>query len=279
MLEPEEIDEQQQLLVTYRRTLAVYLQQQAEIGRAYSPPALINGINETRDNIRRIKSLLGTSGITVAEDPDDDEAPPPPRLRILSAQGGELPRWLVPAVVGTLVVVLAIGVGWWFARPLGNTSGQPEAPLGLAELPTAEEDASLGLAEPPTAEEETPTPQQAALGGQELPAVEEDVAALEQRLLVANIELSGDQVDEVRAFLNNPDTGYKLLAEHALEVLGDQKFRQTIYLDELDTKYTELVGEAHYADFDAEHLKEAMVAAWNNHYPDQLMDSFDQIVE
>jgi hypothetical protein len=278
MLEPEEIDEQQQLLATYRRTLAVYLQQQAEIGRAYSPPALINGINETRDNIRRIKSLLGTSGITVAEDPDDDEAPPP-RSRIFSAQGGELPRWLVPAVVGTLVVVLAIGVGWWFARPLGNTSEQLDSPLGLAELPTAEEDASLGLAELPTTEAETPTPQEAALGGQELPAAEEDVAALEQRLAAVNIELSGDQVHEVRAFLNDPDTGYRLLAEHALEVLGDQKFRQTIYLDELDTKYTELVGEAHYADFDAEHLKEAMVAAWNNHYPDQLMDSFDQIVE
>src|SRR5206468_8959740 len=47
---------------------------------------------------------------------------------------------------------------------------------------------------------------------------------------------------EVREYINNPDTGYKLLAEHALQVVGDQKFRDTLYLDELDTRYTDLVG-------------------------------------
>ena len=37
--------------------------------------------------------------------------------------------------------------------------------------------------------------------------------------------------------------------------------------------------EASYADFDQDRLKEAMVNTWNQHYTDQAVDSFDQIVE
>jgi hypothetical protein len=84
---------------------------------------------------------------------------------------------------------------------------------------------------------------------------------------------------EVREYINNPDTGYKLLAEHALQVVGDQKFRDTLYLDELDTRYTDLVGQEHYAEFDEERLKAAIVRAWNEHYPDKQVQSFDELVE
>jgi hypothetical protein len=41
MLPADEIAEQEQLLATHRHTLMIYLEQQAEIGRAYSPPSLI----------------------------------------------------------------------------------------------------------------------------------------------------------------------------------------------------------------------------------------------
>jgi hypothetical protein len=74
-------------------------------------------------------------------------------------------------------------------------------------------------------------------------------------------------------------TGYKLLAEHALQVVGDQKFRNPLFLDELDVRYTDLVGQEHFADFDEDQLKAGMLRAWNEHYTDQPVDSYDQIVE
>src|SRR5436190_7999157 len=121
MLSPEEIAQQEQLLATYRRTLAIYMRQQAEIGRAYSPPAIQNGIDEARSNIRRIKAALKTAGVEVAEDPDDDEPPPlpPPPLHpiALPAQGGGFPRWMWLSVIGILAIALAIIGGWWFFSP------------------------------------------------------------------------------------------------------------------------------------------------------------------
>jgi hypothetical protein len=123
MLSPDEIAEQQQLLAAHRRTLAVYLRQTAEIGRNFSPPSLINGIDDARANIRRIKAALISAGVDVPEDPDDEEPPqppPPPRLvkpptevdtspSQVSApaplpapptQAGAPPRWLWPALAG-----------------------------------------------------------------------------------------------------------------------------------------------------------------------------------
>jgi hypothetical protein len=72
-LPQDEITEQLQLLAIYRRNLALFIQQQAMIGKAYSPLGIINGIAEAREQIHRIKTLLRTAGITVDEDPDDEE--------------------------------------------------------------------------------------------------------------------------------------------------------------------------------------------------------------
>ena len=62
MIPQEEIDEQLQLLRTYRRTLATYLRQQAAFGEAYSPPALLYGIAESRSHIQRIKAACAPLG-------------------------------------------------------------------------------------------------------------------------------------------------------------------------------------------------------------------------
>jgi hypothetical protein len=284
MLSPDEIAEQQQLLAAHRRTLAVYLRQAAEIGRNFSPPSLINGIDDSRANIRRIKAALTAAGIDVPEDPDDEEPPPPPPPRLvrppsevdastsqasapaplpaLPAQGGAPPPWLWPALAGVLALVLVAGVAWALLRPPGETT-QEDTPAATADqaadAPTAE---AAPAGEAPTAE-----------------AAPTDSAALEGQLADANIELSAVQVDEVRKFINDPETPYRELAEHALQVVGDQKFRQPLYLDELDTRYTDLVGTEHYRDYDPERLKEAMVRAWNEHYTDQQVDSYDEIVE
>jgi hypothetical protein len=71
---PEEIDDQRELLDAHRRTLAVYLKQQARLGSAYAPPGVANGIREARAAIRRVKATLSGWGAAIADHPDD-EAP------------------------------------------------------------------------------------------------------------------------------------------------------------------------------------------------------------
>src|SRR3954464_3844537 len=128
MLSPEEIAEQQQLLAAHRRTLAIYLKQQAMIGRAYSPPALINGIEDARSTIRRIKRILNAAGAAVPDDPDDESATATlPRLVAASPQGRALPRWLWPLVAASVVIVLAIGGGWWWLSIRASDITTPEA--------------------------------------------------------------------------------------------------------------------------------------------------------
>jgi hypothetical protein len=68
----EDIDEQQELLEAHRRTLAVYLKQQAKLGSAYAPPGVINGIREARAGIRHVKATLQGWGIVIADYPDDE---------------------------------------------------------------------------------------------------------------------------------------------------------------------------------------------------------------
>jgi len=79
MPSPEEIADQQKLLATYRQTLVYCLDQQAKLTTTYAPPAVFHGIQEARDNIRRIKSSLRGWGVEVEDHPDDEPpaaAPP-----------------------------------------------------------------------------------------------------------------------------------------------------------------------------------------------------------
>jgi hypothetical protein len=68
----EEIKNYQERLDIHRRNLALYLKQQAQLGSAYSPPAIINGIHEERHNIRQIKSMLTSWGVAFDHSIDDD---------------------------------------------------------------------------------------------------------------------------------------------------------------------------------------------------------------
>jgi hypothetical protein len=72
MLSQNEIAQQQQILQSHRRTLALYLGQQGLLGAAHISPGIANGIQEARDNIRRIKAILQEQGILVADHPDDE---------------------------------------------------------------------------------------------------------------------------------------------------------------------------------------------------------------
>jgi hypothetical protein len=134
MLSDDEITGQQQLLAAHRRTLAIYLQQQAEIGRAYSPPSLVNGIAEARASIRQIKQRLRDAGVAVADHPDDSTS-----LDVLAAQSHTQPgtavrqqpsthqrrRWLIRGILGVSTVVLvALLVARFLTSPSAATPSQ-----------------------------------------------------------------------------------------------------------------------------------------------------------
>lgn len=67
----EDIAQQKELLRLHRQTLAHFLQQQAALGTAFTPPAVANGIRETREQIRHVKQTLRDWGVAAEDMPDD----------------------------------------------------------------------------------------------------------------------------------------------------------------------------------------------------------------
>ncbi len=129
-MESEDITQQKLLLQTYRRTLAVYIQQQAAIGRAFSSPAIVNGIAETRREIQRIKALLRSANVDVEDGPDDDDTNVPVVLVQAANQ-----RWLW---IGSIsIVLLAVVVGIVFLRFLRQPQLGALTPLQTAIPPIA----------------------------------------------------------------------------------------------------------------------------------------------
>jgi hypothetical protein len=68
----EDIEEQQELLAAYRRTLAVQLRRLAKLGDAHAPPEVAHGIHEARAGIQHCKATLRGWNVNVAEHPDDE---------------------------------------------------------------------------------------------------------------------------------------------------------------------------------------------------------------
>jgi hypothetical protein len=72
----EDIQDQQKLLATHRRTLAHYLQREALVSKAHLPPEVAAGIIEARAQIKRTKAILRRWDVSVEDLPDDDPDPP-----------------------------------------------------------------------------------------------------------------------------------------------------------------------------------------------------------
>jgi nucleoside phosphorylase len=70
----EAIAQQQRLLATHRRTLAILLDQQAQHTPAYAPPSIAHGIAEARAQILRIKAALRGWGQPAEDEPNDAPA-------------------------------------------------------------------------------------------------------------------------------------------------------------------------------------------------------------
>jgi hypothetical protein len=253
MIPQQEIDEQQELLLTYRRTLATYLRQEAVIGEAYSPPALLYGIAEARSHIRRIKSALRAAGVEVPDEIDDEEPPPVIVPRLRRARAGLL--------VSIIVAALLLAIGLALGRPLLSRQ-EPATPQASLET-----EAIAASAEAPAG--------QATLDA--LTTVDE----IEPLLLQANIRLSLPEDEErTRSYFTGPDSAYHKLAVASLTVVGEQRFRQPIYLDQVDKWYTQAEGSG-YAErgpLDPEKVKQALLDAHNDYYGDDAR-SLDALLE
>lgn len=73
MPSPDDIKHQQELLAINRRNLDHYIKQRDVHGSGYIPPIIMNGIEEARNNIKRIKGILRGWGAPVEDKPDDSE--------------------------------------------------------------------------------------------------------------------------------------------------------------------------------------------------------------
>jgi hypothetical protein len=72
MASQEDIDAQQRLLSQQRRTLAIYLEQLAQLSSNHAPPGTINGAYEACSHIRQITDLLAEWGVAVESDANDE---------------------------------------------------------------------------------------------------------------------------------------------------------------------------------------------------------------
>jgi hypothetical protein len=169
----QEIDEQQDLLATYRRTLAHELRQAAAYGgETYAPPNVANGIDEAREHIAHIKTALRGWGVEVEDLPNDEtpQSPVPPVLTLPHRQ-----RLHVPAVwlgVAGAILVFVVGAIAWQARQPAPATRLPTAgvvagtaPALAPEAATARASAASAtvvIAMPATQGTPTPTPRCAA---------------------------------------------------------------------------------------------------------------------
>jgi hypothetical protein len=66
------IQHQRNLLKIHRRNLATYLRQQKQLPAGQAPPMLVNGLDQVRSEIQRIKAILRGWGVPVDDLPEEE---------------------------------------------------------------------------------------------------------------------------------------------------------------------------------------------------------------
>jgi tetratricopeptide (TPR) repeat protein len=99
----DDIAQQQRLLATYRRTLAHYVSQQAMHGPAYTPPAVVHGIVEAREQIRQLKTALRSWSVAVEDLPGDEQSEMPATLASELRKGAVAALYQLRAAVSDFV--------------------------------------------------------------------------------------------------------------------------------------------------------------------------------
>jgi hypothetical protein len=75
MYTPADIEQQQALLATHRKTLGFYQLQLAKVGTANARPEIFHGIDEAREGILQAKVVLRSWDIRVEDRPGDEATP------------------------------------------------------------------------------------------------------------------------------------------------------------------------------------------------------------
>ncbi len=146
----EEINQQQVLLNTHRRSLAILLRQKAVAPGASTPLPVEHGIVEARSNIRRVKNILSGWGVSVANHPDDEDdssatlqpqtSNPSTAVSVPSATPSSKPspqatqKWKRQRDLAwwagiTSIAALVVALGLWLL-PNPFPSPQPSTPIG-----------------------------------------------------------------------------------------------------------------------------------------------------
>jgi hypothetical protein len=96
MATQEEITQMQRLLEVHRRTLGMLLNQLGIHGIAYTPPSILHGIYEARQEIQRIKGILRGWGVACDDHPNDEDTSLFQQRQPIQEQSGTIAR--VPGI-------------------------------------------------------------------------------------------------------------------------------------------------------------------------------------
>ena len=129
----QDIQQQQSLLQTYRKTLAMLLNQKAMHGSAFVPPSILHGIAEARGHIAMCKQFLRAWGIDVEDLPGDDETPTLP-VKAVVARPKKEPLPPTRADIGALRLYLTSNGTDWTAD-VENTSDREFTQINLRLRP------------------------------------------------------------------------------------------------------------------------------------------------
>ena len=108
----EDIKQQQELLVTYRRTLYALLKQRAQISAGHVPAHIVNGIDEARDHIRQLKHNLQDMGAPADSKNYDEEPQRSHRTlteRLFSGSANTGNSHNIGLYIGIAVLLVALG--------------------------------------------------------------------------------------------------------------------------------------------------------------------------
>jgi hypothetical protein len=119
----EEVDREQLLLESYRRTLAHLLTQQAQFSAGYIPTHIANGIAEARADLQRSKEILRGWGVMVPDKPND--AP----LLISGVSGRRRTKLsvIIIAMIGFLIALITFMRNQLPPSPGAEQSGIPSS--------------------------------------------------------------------------------------------------------------------------------------------------------
>ena len=143
----EDINAQQKLLNTNRRALEHYMLQRDAIGSLNISPAVAQGIDEARANIRQIKGVLRSWNVVVEDLPIDEaaSAAPSDRAAVAGAARSRPPMpasrlpWMVAAALLLVLVAMGVRLFQLSSSAGGNASQTPlhseTSPAAAAQWP------------------------------------------------------------------------------------------------------------------------------------------------